>query len=332
MYLIIKSASFLRDSFPHRNARHSRPDFAYSSKVAVSFGVRKRDYLLKKILKAGSSQNCFGLTTRYLISCVSVDVWFTKALTHIYAGYWSTGSQVTFVATTKESSLPTTDPEYRRPIPLRSFNLNDGSDRVQCVIMIIKICQVLLWLANVLDLLHPPEPEEATNTDRLISAHREARCVVLGPQGDEKLPETSQDVCNGVVCVLEVLKILHSDPNPIYHRDIRWPNMMKSRTEDRKWFLIDWEDSSTCPTRAVPHLSPEDHHPRVFFDGHDAEVDLLGVGKLLSSQENKYCPGDGRPIMELSAELVAGRIKSATITLEKIQVHGLNAEFDGSSL
>ncbi|CAG8598407.1 15467_t:CDS:2, partial [Acaulospora colombiana] len=105
--------------------------------------------------------------------------------------------------------------------------------------------------------------------------------------------------------------VLHSEPNPIYHRDIRWPNILRSSADTSKWLLIDWEDSSIAPTRAAPHLNSLSHHPKVFSDGHGAEVDLWSVGKLLSSQEHRYRRGDARPIMDISADLVTGRIQSA---------------------
>jgi hypothetical protein len=46
---------------------------------------------------------------------------------------------------------------------------------------------------------------------------------------------------------------MHSGPNPVYHRDIREPNIIK-RFDGPGWFLIDWSDASTAPTRAVTHL------------------------------------------------------------------------------
>jgi hypothetical protein len=58
---------------------------------------------------------------------------------------------------------------------------------------------------------------------------------------------------------------------------------MRSITDQKKWFLMDWEDAAIAPTKAAPELRPEIHAPQVFQDGHGAEVDIWGVGKLIST-------------------------------------------------
>jgi hypothetical protein len=73
---------------------------------------------------------------------------------------------------------------------------------------------------------------------------------------------------------------MHAHPDPVFHRDIRWPNIIRRVHEPRKWFLIDWEDASMLPTRAAKHLKKGEHSPRIFADGHGAEVDIWAVGKL----------------------------------------------------
>lgn len=69
----------------------------------------------------------------------------------------------------------------------------------------------------------------------------------------------------------------------IFHRDIRWDNVLRKREEPTKWFLIDWEDSSIGMGVAAPHFNKETHSPDVFKNGHGAEVDIWGVGFLMSS-------------------------------------------------
>ena len=73
--------------------------------------------------------------------------------------------------------------------------------------------------------------------------------------------------------------------NPsLFHRDIRWANVLFSppqRTTSSSWFLIDFDDAATAPTRAAMHLDIRSHHPNIFRDGHGAEVDIWGVGKLI---------------------------------------------------
>jgi hypothetical protein len=58
---------------------------------------------------------------------------------------------------------------------------------------------------------------------------------------------------------------------------------MQSITDPKKWFLIDWEDAAIAPTEAAPKLCPETHSPRVLQNGHGAEVDIWGVGKLIAT-------------------------------------------------
>jgi len=78
-------------------------------------------------------------------------------------------------------------------------------------------------------------------------------------------------------------KVAHEEPNPVFHRDIRWNNVLREIQDPTQWFLIDWEDSSVAPTKAAPHFNSMNHSPGVFADNHGAEVDIWGVGFLISS-------------------------------------------------
>jgi hypothetical protein len=82
---------------------------------------------------------------------------------------------------------------------------------------------------------------------------------------------------------------MHAEP-PLFHRDIRWPNVIRDAHNPEKWFLIDWDDAAAAPTRGVTHLRPDTHSPRVFLDHHGAEVDLWGVGKLIV-EAGRFVPG-----------------------------------------
>ena len=72
---------------------------------------------------------------------------------------------------------------------------------------------------------------------------------------------------------------MHADP-AIFHRDIHWPNVLWN-PQHQNYFLIDFDDASMAPTHAAMHLGHDNHHPDVFLDGHGAEVDIWGVGKLI---------------------------------------------------
>lgn len=110
--------------------------------------------------------------------------------------------------------------------------------------------------------------------------HEYDTTLVLQPRGISKPPETEGDLLAALECVLEMLEVLYQEP-PLFHRDIRWPNVMRRLDDRHKWFIIDWEDASTAPTQAQSHFDHTNHSPRAFSDGHGAEVDIWGVGELI---------------------------------------------------
>ena len=68
---------------------------------------------------------------------------------------------------------------------------------------------------------------------------------------------------------------------------------MRRIDDPDKWFLIDWEDAAVPPTTVPAHFNHRTHSPRVFTPGHGAEVDMWGVGRLITQ-----CHG-----FDISAEL-----------------------------
>ncbi|KAF8330078.1 uncharacterized protein EI90DRAFT_3061505 [Cantharellus anzutake] len=152
---------------------------------------------------------------------------------------------------------------------------------------------------------------------RIEMSHPEHGCFVeLAPRGDPSGPKSAEDVKNAVICVLEVLQVSHTEPQ-VFHRDIRWPNVMRSLTNSKQWFLIDWEDAAIPPTKAAPNLDSGTHAPQVFEDGHGAEVDLWSVGILITRAGVSGLPENlrslGRKMVEgsvLSAEQALGEITS----------------------
>jgi hypothetical protein len=68
----------------------------------------------------------------------------------------------------------------------------------------------------------------------------------------------------------------------LLHRDIRWPNVIRRKDDPSKWFLIDWEDAQEAPGEAAEHFDKGNHSPRIFQDGHGMEVDMWGVGHLIT--------------------------------------------------
>jgi len=75
-------------------------------------------------------------------------------------------------------------------------------------------------------------------------------------------------------------QVLHQDP-PLFHRDIRWANIVRNADDRSLWFLVDWEDAAAPKTFAASHLAPDTHSPRVAVDNYGGEVDVWGVGMLI---------------------------------------------------
>ena len=132
------------------------------------------------------------------------------------------------------------------------------------------------------------------NTDKLIVAKGETVC--LSPRGIASCPRLENELRECLICVLEALvvridiflfsrqfthlvQVAHQIP--LYHRDIRWDNIIR-RTEDQsKRFLIDWEDAAMPPTLAQPSFAKDTHSPDIFRDGHGPEVDIWAIGYLI---------------------------------------------------
>ena len=98
----------------------------------------------------------------------------------------------------------------------------------------------------------------------------------------------------------------------MFHRDIRWPNVMRNIKDESKWFLIDWEDSATPPTQAQSSLRRAIHSPDVFHDGHGAEVDIWSIGHLIKTCKAMDISSDlrqlGDKICNESCQLTAQQV------------------------
>jgi hypothetical protein len=96
-------------------------------------------------------------------------------------------------------------------------------------------------LVEIYDLL---KAKQVPNVDTLDQVNKAAThpYVQLSPVGYDVFPRSGSESFDSVVCVLEALKVrhslspfvilrhfqvMHSGPNPVYHRDIRDPNIIK---------------------------------------------------------------------------------------------------------
>ena len=102
---------------------------------------------------------------------------------------------------------------------------------------------------------------------------------------------------------------MHADPK-LFHRDIRWPNVIRDASNPAKWFLVDWDDASVPPTIAAKHLNKHCHPPAVFVNDHGAEVDIWACGKLIGDAVT--FTSDISPAMRAIGEIIiAGEMKTA---------------------
>lgn len=68
--------------------------------------------------------------------------------------------------------------------------------------------------------------------------------------------------------------------------------------DESKWFLIDWEDAASPPTKAKPSFTKENHSPAIFHDDHGKEVDIWAIGHLITTSTAVDVPMDLRRIGE----------------------------------
>ncbi|CAJ0759408.1 6107_t:CDS:2, partial [Entrophospora sp. SA101] len=116
--------------------------------------------------------------------------------------------------------------------------------------------------------------------DKLIRSRDNV--VHLMPRGKEKKPKNLNELLRAIICILTCLEGLHNiKPNPVMHRDIRWPNVIQY--EDQ-YFLIDFDFASFSPSNEnLQNLNPDNHAPEMLIGVHDVTVDIWGVGYLIVS-------------------------------------------------
>jgi hypothetical protein len=85
--------------------------------------------------------------------------------------------------------------------------------------------------------------------------------------------------------LFHTLQFLHQGQS-LFHRDIRWPNVLWRADDPSLWFLIDLEHATRRNNVAAHHLHPDTHCPKVFVDSHGGEVDVWGVGLLIKESRS----------------------------------------------
>ena len=110
--------------------------------------------------------------------------------------------------------------------------------------------------------------------------HRSYHCTILsftrvlcnGISGSRRLLSYSPVLlywtllsCSPVYTV-PALVVLHQEPQ-ILHRDLSWPNVVKSLNDPQKWFINDWGDTAVPPTIASSHFNRKTHAPKFLRTG-----------------------------------------------------------------
>jgi hypothetical protein len=108
---------------------------------------------------------------------------------------------------------------------------------------------------------------------------------------------------------------MHGGDNPIFHQDIRWPNIIKLSGEPPKWILIDWDDADRPQTRPANHLEKTNHAPEVFLQGHGGEVDIWSVGKLITDADH-FIMGLPQSIIDIGVQMQSDDRPNALNALE----------------
>ncbi|KAF1316992.1 Crinkler, partial [Globisporangium splendens] len=120
--------------------------------------------------------------------------------------------------------------------------------------------------------------------DILIDTDEPTRRMVFIPRGTDTKPSSIEDLFHVLRDVLSALVKLHEAA--WMHRDIRWPNVIKTRDGSGSWFLIDFVDAAPSPQDAPSgrHLSQEEHAPEIHSDDqHTTAVDMWSVGYLIET-------------------------------------------------
>jgi hypothetical protein len=111
---------------------------------------------------------------------------------------------------------------------------------------------------------------------------------------------------------------LHNGPDPLFHRDIHWPNLILLPNDHSKWFLINWDDAAVPPTCAAKHLNPRSHPAAVLKDNHGAEVDIWGLWKLILDTHH-FLPCVSDTLVAIGMQMVKEMIGTAAEAQNQIR-------------
>jgi len=110
------------------------------------------------------------------------------------------------------------------------------------------------------------------------------------------------------------IAVNHLHKHNIIHRDIRWPNMIRSSTAELFWFLIDFTDAFV-EGHAQPRLLPEtdESPPRINEFPTPKSVDVWSIGRALIE-----LPGNTRTESDLAYWMTHDPIPEASNVCEQV--------------
>ncbi|CAG8700430.1 14701_t:CDS:2, partial [Ambispora leptoticha] len=252
-------------------------------------------------------------------------------------GYYANRSDVTFVAICRP--LHGYNPDV---INIVKSNLNRRRGRILNLRRMINLSILIKSLQDVIGWHESPEFRpiirkrqtiivcaknikktftNRTESDERVEKLRNLGVVYLGPKGMSVKPKNQKELLEAVVCILEALVAMHGGDDPIFHQDIRWPNIIRlpgASNEPSKWILIDWDEADGPPTQPATHLATENHAPEVFQKDHHGEVDIWSVGELITAA-SKWIFGLSSNLIEFGKELQSDNRPTAQNALEKLK-------------
>ncbi|THU91563.1 hypothetical protein K435DRAFT_863292 [Dendrothele bispora CBS 962.96] len=266
--VLVPSGTAIRNSSQHTATRKLRPDFGY---LVVPLEVKKQVQGIPKIPELSFCGNSTGIMVQYHIfwDFASVDLSTREGrITHMR---WLIN--LSPLLQDLADLMPQGEAEFQPMIRdhctveltarhvVKTYTRRDAAERIE----------------HLKGIYHQLIEKGVPNTDSLY--YSSGKTIVLQPRSHLAKPKTEKELLEAVSCVLQVLKAIH--PALIFHRDIRWPNVIRRKDDSSQWFLIDWEDAQEAPTKALKHFASDSHSARVFQDGHGGEVDIWGVGHLI---------------------------------------------------
>jgi serine/threonine protein kinase len=133
---------------------------------------------------------------------------------------------------------------------------------------------------------------------QLTSASIKRKRACLSPRGYSIKPSDRNELVKALLDIIEALISMHE--LKIFHRDLRWDNVLRYDAVDgQNWFIIDFDDSAFFEeeqsngniqqARDVQRADPSTHAPELYFATQNEKVDIWSVGYLIRTTGFSLC-------------------------------------------